>query len=360
MEEMVDYEIDFLPVGNSNGDAICMRYGAPDSFYVHVTDGAYAETGETIIRHIERHYGKHVHINNMALSHACNDHALGLIPVLKRFEVKALWMNRPWDYAAYALDNFHGNYTLQGLIDYMKETHPYLVELEELAKKRGTPVNSAFRGQQIVNFTLLAPSVQRYIDLIPHLDKTPDPYPVKKKSIVGSVFDSVTAVLETVMEKWDFETLDEDPPATSASNETCIVQLGVFGNRKVLLTADVGPDGLNEAADYAEMVGLLSPPDFVQIPHHGSRRNITPSVLDRWLGTRVANDSIKRGSAYVSVGADADLYPRKKVKNAFMRRGYPVYATRGSTKNNHHGSSFNNRDWHKATPEAFAYNVSDE
>jgi hypothetical protein len=35
------------------------------------------------------------------------------------------------------------------------------------------------------------------------------------------------------------------------------------------------------------------------------------------------------GSAYVSVGKDADLYPRKKVKNAFIRRGYEVMATRG-------------------------------
>ena len=40
------FELDFLPVGNSNGDAICMQYGVSTGVYVHVVDGAYAETGE--------------------------------------------------------------------------------------------------------------------------------------------------------------------------------------------------------------------------------------------------------------------------------------------------------------------------
>jgi hypothetical protein len=77
----VGYEIDFLPVGDSNGDAICIRYGKPDSFFIHVTDGAFKDTGESIIKHIETFYGNNVYINNMVLSHACNDHAPGLIPV---------------------------------------------------------------------------------------------------------------------------------------------------------------------------------------------------------------------------------------------------------------------------------------
>lgn len=55
---------------------------------------------------------------------------------------------------------------------------------------------------------------------------------------------------------------------------------------------------------------------------------MTPAVLNRWLGPF---SSPARGSAYVSVGKDAELYPRKKVKNAFIRRGYEVMATRGQT-----------------------------
>jgi beta-lactamase superfamily II metal-dependent hydrolase len=282
---LVGYEIDFLPVGDSNGDAICIRYGKRDGFFIHVTDGAFKDTGESIIKHIETFYGNNVYINNMVLSHACNDHAPGLIPVLERFEVKALWMNRPWRFAKETLDSFHGRYTHQGLIDAMKDKHPYLVKLEQLAVKKGTPVNDAFQGEWIGNFLVLAPSKERYIRLIPDLDKTPQSY-AEAKGVVGKLVEAVKGAVEHVLERWDFETLDENPPATSASNETCIVQLGLIDGHKILLTADVGPEGLNEAAEYAAVRGVLAPPEFVQMPHHGSRRNVTPSILDRWLGAR--------------------------------------------------------------------------
>ena len=110
------------------------------------------------------------------------------------------------------------------------------------------------------------------------------------------------------------ETLSNDPdPPTSKSNESCVVQLGQFEDRKVLLTADVGPVGLNEAADFAASIGLLSPPSLVQVPHHGSRRNVTPYGLDRWLGPIKARIT-KTGTAFVSVGKTKTDYPRGQVQ----------------------------------------------
>src|SRR6266542_3228663 len=75
-------------------------------------------------------------IHNMVLSHADNDHATGLIGVLERFEVKALWMNRPWLYAPQIIDKFHGNWTIPGLVKYIQDKHAYLVQLEEIAAKK--------------------------------------------------------------------------------------------------------------------------------------------------------------------------------------------------------------------------------
>src|SRR5260370_41899777 len=127
------YEIDFLPVGNSNGDAICVRYGDPEGFWIHLIDGAFKETGDTVVKHIHEHYGNHVHINHMVLSHADNDHAPGLIAVLEALPVKALWMNRPWLYASEVIKNFHGNFTEDGLAKRMRDLHPYLIEMENIA-----------------------------------------------------------------------------------------------------------------------------------------------------------------------------------------------------------------------------------
>ena len=240
----------------------------------------------------------------------------------------------------------------------MKEMHPYLVELEEIAARKKIPIYDAFQGAQIGEFVVLAPTRDRYIRLIPDLDKTPELY-VEKKGLVGVMTDAVKAAVDSVQESWGVETLDDNPPATSASNETSVVQIGLFQGKRVLLTGDVGPEGLAEAADYAEELGILSPPDFVQIPHHGSRSNVTPSVLNRWLGNPLADANGRRGTAFVSMGKDADKYPRKKVKNAFIRRGYAVHATRGIGKRHHSG--FGDRlGWSTAIPEEFSEYVGDE
>ncbi len=132
----------------------------------------------------------------------------------------------------------------------------------------------------------------------------------------------------------------------------------VFGDRRVLLTADVGPEGLMEAAEYAKRVGLYAQPNFVQVPHHGSRRNVTPSVLNEWLGQPLPDLTTKRGVAFCSIGKDADIYPRKKVKNAFMRRGYPLHATRGDNKRHNFGWGAR-EGWVASSPEPFSPDVED-
>ncbi|MBK3665064.1 hypothetical protein JJE66_28010 [Bradyrhizobium diazoefficiens] len=333
------YEIDFLRVGDSNGDAIVFRWGVTKEspFSINIIDGGFTDTGDQIIEHIERHFAKPENIANVVLSHADNDHATGLIKVLEhpRFSIGTLWMNKPWDYVDEVIGSFHGAYTRDGLIKRMREMHPYLVEMEEVAQRRGIAIRAPLQGSAIGPFTVLAPSRMRYVKLIPDLDKTPTSYGSALQegfgSLIGRAFSNVA---EKILERLDLESLDNDPPATSASNETSVVQWAVIDGKHILLTADVGPEGLAEAAQYAENTNLIIQPDIVQIPHHGSRRNVTPTVLNRWLGTYPAPH---RGYAIASIGKNADIYPRKKVANAFTRRGYKVHATRNSWVNLRNG-----------------------
>lgn len=172
----MNYEVDFLPVGEGSGDAIVIRYGDDTNGYLlHVVDGGRTETANTIIGHINQYYSGYF-FNHMVLSHADDDHATGLVGVMERFRVDHLWMNRPWLYADQILHHFHANFTLQGLIDNIKERHPYLVELERLAIQKGTVIHEVFQGSQIGEFTVLAPTRTRYINSIPDFGKTPDRY----------------------------------------------------------------------------------------------------------------------------------------------------------------------------------------
>lgn len=109
---------------------------------------------------------------------------------------------------------------------------------------------------------------------------------------------------------------------------------GDFGKgRRVLLTGDAGIWGLSMAANYADKYSLpLRDFMFVQIPHHGSRRNVGPTVLDYIVGPTLPSQSKARFSAYVSAPAEDDSHPRKMVLNAFIRRGASVVATQGIKK----------------------------
>jgi hypothetical protein len=330
------YEIDFLPVGDSNGDAICVRYGSDQSGYtIHIIDGGYADTGQTIIDHVAKYYNAPTFIDHVVLSHADNDHVTGLIPVVEHFDVGALWMNRPWLYADEIIDSFHGNFTVEGLRKAIRDAYPLLAELEEIAEGKGIPIYEAFAYDQIGAFTVLAPTRERYLQLIPEFSRTPPSYAAPVKNVLGNLFETAKDKLLSYFETWDNELLSDNPPAQTPANESSLVQLGDFGGRTALLTADVGPIGLNEAADVAAQLGRLASPRFAQVPHHGSRRNVTPSVLDRWLGAKVA-EGTSRGSAFCSVGKNKPEYPRKRVQNAFLRRGYGVISTRDTWKSHYH------------------------
>lgn len=331
------YEIDFLSVGESNGDAICVRYGQHGSRYtIHVVDAGYSDTGQSVVDHLNAYYGRPTYIDHVVLSHADRDHAGGLPTVLESFDVGTLWMNRPWLYAEEIVDRFHGNFTVQGLRNRIRDEYPLLVEIERIAERRGIPINEVFAGHEIGAFRVLAPLRGTYLSLIPELDRTP----TSKADADGGIFGIIrefTKEVQAWIETWSDEKLSENPPPTSASNESSVVQMAVIDDQHLVLTADAGPKALDEAARVAQHFGIMGLPKFFQIPHHGSRRNVTPTVLNRWLGGTVPQGNQNYGVAYCSVGTNKPEYPRHRVRNAVLRRGYGVFVCRTGWINYHSG-----------------------
>src|SRR5262245_3625626 len=221
------YEIDFMPVGESHGDAICMRYWMPDGkFSVDVIDGGYAATGEDVVRHLSNYYGTR-HVNNLILTHSDTDHAAGLIPIMKACSVDYLYMNLPWLYVDYVQYLYNANYRRENLIRDIKEANEHLVQLLELAEaSRHTQVLPIFQDTIVGCMTVLAPSFGRYVTLIPSL-RGPDPVrkPKPMPTVASVLMSGVANVVEGYLEEWGVETLSPNPdPPTSDSNETSVVQ----------------------------------------------------------------------------------------------------------------------------------------
>lgn len=352
------YEIDFLRAGDSNGDAICLRYWTGSRYAIHIIDGGFVDTGDMIVEHVSRYYGQPDYIDNMIVSHADSDHTGGLIRVLEHFHVGHLWINRPWMHASEVIDNFHGNFTLVGLMLDIMGRHQYLVDLERFAEKRGTRIHYAFQGTHIGPFTVLSPSRTSYLELIPDFGRTPRSYAGNALAFASPFSFAVEAAKSEMRysENWAIELLSNAPDPTTASNESCVVQAGYIDNDLILLTADAGPDALHAARDYFESQwpNLTNTPlALVQVPHHGSRRNSTPSALNRWLGRPQLFGSNTVGTAICSVGAKQDKYPRRRVSNAFLRRGYPVFSTHNGTVQHQRGTP--DRGWGNVNPVSFAW-----
>ena len=53
------YEIDFLDVNSKrSGDAITLRYELDGDTYIHVVDGGFQKTGDSVVEHINKYYNK--------------------------------------------------------------------------------------------------------------------------------------------------------------------------------------------------------------------------------------------------------------------------------------------------------------
>lgn len=284
----------------------------------------------------------------------------GLFDVLAIFQVENLWMNRPWLYAADVIHRLHGNWTISGLERHLKEQFSVLVELEDLANYKGTVVREAFQGQTIGPFEILTPSRSRYLNLIVDLPNTPAEVKSKRSSSFGLIAKKLEemkiSLTNFIKETWLGETLSNYPEPTSPSNECSVVQGAIIDSRKVLLTGDAGPAGLAEAYEYASRFGFFQP-YIIQVPHHGSRRNVTPNVLNRWLGEPISEIDGTRGFAICSAAKEDLDHPKAKVENAFLRRGYPVYSTKGNLINFSEGTP--DRGYKPAVAAPFRNNVEE-
>lgn len=336
-------QIDFLPVdsGEKSGDAIAFRYGdfsERSSFQVVVIDGGTKESGNQLVGHIQRLYGTN-HVDLAICSHPDADHASGLRQILNQCSVGELWIHKPWEHSQHIRELFHdGRITDNSLSQRLQDAYRYAFELVELADEKGIPVREPFAGRESEDgfITVLGPSTDYYRELIPEFAKSPE-----AKTALEKAFSGFSKAINWIQETLDIETLDETG-TTRAENLSSTVLLFQFDGKKFLFTGDAGIPSLKNVLDYAWKNGVdLSNIEFMQIPHHGSKRNISPSVLN----------AIRCKYAYVSASKDAPKHPAKKVTNALRRRKAEVFRTNGNTISYQQNAR---RDgWHPAVPVPF-------
>jgi beta-lactamase superfamily II metal-dependent hydrolase len=338
-------EIEFLAVGEGEkaGDAIIVRYGEVNDYRLMLIDGGHAETGDKIVTHLKTHFGTNVVLQHLLLTHSDADHASGLRTVVQEIPVNNLWLHVPWLLAEESRHLFSDKrWTQAGLSQRIKDEYGIISEILDIAGRTTCNFHYPFAGFDIGPFKILSPSLEAYRYLLPQFEKTPDPDQaaieaarmwIGKETLTRRFAEAARAALQSwTTESWETERL-RDGGITSASNESSVVLYGSSEQGNVLLTGDAGINALTWAANNANALGLpLQQFSFVQVPHHGSRRNVGPTILTRLLGNKRQETDPTPFTAFVSAPRDDEQHPRRIVVNAFKRRGGKVIATQGASK----------------------------
>ena len=317
-------EIDFLAVGEGSrsADAIAIRYGELMSGdltkqEVIIIDGGTKVSGDSLIDFVKTHYNTD-YVDKVTMTHPDRDHASGLTEVLNGLRVGEVWMHQPWLHSADIRQHFiDGRITDSSLERRLRVSMDAAHEVEQIALKKGIPIVEPFAGMQSTDgvITVLGPTKDYYQSLLPEFSKTPE-----SESVVSKAFGFVAKALAWITETFSEEHLPGDN--TSAENNSSTILLFQVGGKKFLIVGDAGVPALEAAKDYALKLGIkLDDLQFMQVPHHGSKKNVNSDILN----------AIKAKSAFISAAKEgAPKHPSQRVINALVRRGTNVYVTQGN------------------------------
>ncbi len=329
------YEIDYIPVGDGErgGDAIALRFGnlvgPRNEQSVVVIDGGFQESGEKLVKHIKDFYGT-THADLVISTHPDADHASGLSVVLENMSVGQLAMHRPWEHAAEIKGFFKsGRITASGLEDKLEKSLQNASDLEALATKKSIQIVEPFQGITGFNgaIRILGPSQAYYEALLANFKSTPEP--IKSLGIFAPMQKAAEEAVKYIKDFWHIDLLDDDEDTTSAENNTSTIILFTIDGHKLLFTGDAGKTALLNAIAYADGLGIsLTGMNFLDIPHHGSKRNLNSKILKKMNAT----------TAFISAPPDGDKHPAKKITNALKKHGSRVYTNRLNTINHNHNA----------------------
>lgn len=327
---VMSYEVEFLAVGENSrsGDAIVCSWVETTGWRrIVVVDGGYQVTGDKIVQLVRDRFGTD-YIDLVVSTHPADDHTNGLVVVLEQCQVGELLMHQPWTHGITGSSLFPGGRFADRALrtEAMKSLDAVRIVAEETLEA-GIPVTEPFTG--LTRFDgvveILGPTAWFYDSLLPDFRSMGS-----STSALSATLAKAGGLATKVRESLDIETLTDSGETSAENNSSAIVQLNLNGQR-VLLTGDAGIPALDQVADRLDATGRT--PEtlrLAQVPHHGSKRNVGPSVLDRLIGPRLGLDLLIR-PAVVSAAPDGEpKHPAKQVTNAFRRRGTPVFATQGN------------------------------
>ncbi len=323
----MSFEIDMLDV--SNGDAFVLRHvnDRNGQEWVAVIDGGQTDDdGELVVQHVRRYTAKRG-IDDLICTHPDGDHIGGLFRVVKGCPVGRAWVHDPTRHIDLSrltarLKRMPAPYASAAakITRSMDQCCSFLQLLDRHGVRRYEP----FAGQSAGYLQVLGPRQDYYEQLLAQFEDLEGVFveDERQEPVYLSLAESE-------------EALNEDD-TTSAENNSSVISGFEIDGRIYLFTGDAGVQALWQALDdYG--VGRVN---WLDVPHHGSKHNLSSDLLDRLLPDM----------AFISARGTRK-HPSRAVVNALKRRGCRCYSTHNNGCMRHqYGNAPYRPGWVTATP----------
>lgn len=312
-------EIFFQNLGDA--DSIFVRHwdlGTPTNILI---DGGYKKDHEQVVDFLNdraEESGDST-IHHLVCSHCHDDHAGGLVKLVTDRP------NIPIDMAwVHDTRSEHQTLNLQRelllrvldanrLLESVKASEQTRHDLLDALESRGISTFSPFAGDQIGPLFVLGPSEAFFDEQYKKLDQG-DQVKAFNERLARAYRESLLGVNPMQIEAADAQK-DLGGEPTSPENEVSTILAAIWDGKVNLLTADAGCEGLIAAIDNPHQIATQNL-RWMQVPHHGSRRNMNHGLVEHFTPT----------TAFVSC-AGSLKHPSQKLVNALKESGSTVYST---------------------------------
>lgn len=246
------------------------------------------------------------HIDHIVNTHPHDDHASGLVELIssRAFTFGNLWMHQAWRHVDFeGIKEQLGRNSAKWVLDRFKKSIATQEELFKLSVNRGVTPLEPFAGAKIGPFTVIGPTEAFYVKCLQCFGDTDK---VKQWNDYLQAQSEVSSVARLLS-----ETMQDDNPlgdVTSPENESSVIMITIHENQKLFFCGDAGCKAFSDLND------LGSAPSFKDIhwmhaPHHGSRRNLWPELVD-YLNPNIVYMSCK----------GSKKHPSRKLVNRFKNQ----------------------------------------
>jgi beta-lactamase superfamily II metal-dependent hydrolase len=305
------FEVDMLSVGD--GDAIVATQWTAGIATRVLIDGGNVDAVNTVRSFL---LGRGItYLDHVICSHPHDDHAAGLLQLVndRRFKFGRLWMHLPWNHVDTSVTMRawrHGQ--AQRVVKILIASLENQVKLAKVAAERGIPMDKEpFTGERIGPLFVCGPSrgfykalLMEFTDMEKLLAFESDLEKEARQDFIEDVF------AEAGRSEPESGLLEE--PHTECENNSSTIMWAKCSDETFVFTSDAGVPALERARTDYRIGGCY----WMQVPHHGSRRNITQGLINYFSPSL----------AYVSAAGNRK-HPRRAVVNAFKERHCQVFST---------------------------------